>query len=87
MGILNAYNLRKIDLIIMEIRVPLFKLFVYSVVDVVDEFEEVNGRKNTFLSCDGLVIFMGSHFCFEVFESPIPLHLNHIRKIMLVSPF
>lgn len=32
----------------MEIRVPLFKLFVYSVVDVVDEFEEVTAQKMLF---------------------------------------
>lgn len=48
-------------------KVPLFKLFVYSVVDVKDEFEEVMGLKNAILSCDGLVIFIGSHF-FDVFE-------------------
>lgn len=29
-------------------QVPLFKLFVYSVVDVKDEFEEVNGLKMLF---------------------------------------
>lgn len=29
-------------------KVPLFKLFVYSVVDVKDEFEEVNGLKLQF---------------------------------------
>lgn len=29
-------------------KVPLFKLFVYSVVDVKDEFEEVNGLKMLF---------------------------------------
>lgn len=30
-------------------KVPLFKLFVYSVVDVKDEFEEVNGLKCYFI--------------------------------------
>lgn len=29
-------------------KVPLFKLFVYTVVDVKDEFEEVNGLKMLF---------------------------------------